>query len=114
MLGIWVPSAGAPVPVTSALGRSCKSWVVVPASANPLPVCRSAPVTALHRSRHRQFFDSALGVTFAALGLRLASVVPRVRLHRASPILQAVASSACVGLFKPAALAFGNFSATAA
>src|SRR5690606_4896295 len=92
--------------LTPALGRSCKSWVVVPASANPLAVFRSAPATVVHRFRYRPVRDFGLGVRSATLALHLASVAPRGRLRWASPVLPAVASSTFVLLFKWAALAF--------
>ena len=106
MLGIWVPSAGAPVPVTSALGRSVAKVGLFPASANPLAVFRSAPATVVHRFRYRPVHDFGLGVRSATLALHLASVAPRGRLRWASPVLPAVASSTFVLLFKWAALAF--------
>jgi len=64
-----------------------QSWGVVPASANPLAVSRSAPATVLYRSRHRQVCSFGPGITLATLGLQLASAVPRGRLRWARPRL---------------------------
>ena len=80
-----------------------KGWVV-PTSANPLMVSRSAPATVPHHFRYRQVRGFGFGVMLVTLGLHLASVVPRVQLCRASLVSRAVASSAFVVFFKQAAM----------
>lgn len=86
--------------VIHVLGRSGSKLGVVPASANPLAVYRSAPATILHHFWHRPVHGFGLGVRFATLGLPLASAAPRFQLYRASPVFRAVASSVFVVLFK--------------
>ena len=52
--------------------------------ASSSAVCQSAPAPTFQRLRQRQVHCFGLGVTYAALGLSLASVVPRGKVSRAS------------------------------